>query len=60
MSGDDDAAMLPGDENPEWTAEEVQRARPALEVLTETFGASVAGKLLEGSGCAKEVSHDSQ
>src|SRR5260370_42704608 len=50
MSRDDDVATRPDDENPEWTAAEVKKAHPALEVLTETFGGSVAKKLRRGRG----------
>jgi hypothetical protein len=37
-----DAASQPDDENPEWMAEEFQKARPALEVIGEAFGAKAA------------------
>jgi uncharacterized protein (DUF4415 family) len=33
-------------ENPEWTAEDFARARPASEVLSEIFGADRAAELL--------------
>lgn len=34
------------DENPEWTAEEFAKAKPAAEVLPELFGARVAEEML--------------
>jgi uncharacterized protein (DUF4415 family) len=36
----------PDDENPEWTAEDFARARPAREVLTELFGAAATDRFL--------------
>ena len=33
-----DAASLPDDENPEWTAEDFRKARPALDVLSDVYG----------------------
>jgi uncharacterized protein (DUF4415 family) len=38
----DDAASRPDEENPEWTAEDFAKARPALEVLSEVFGEKAA------------------
>ena len=35
------------DENPEWTAADFARARPAAEVLREQFGAEAAAQLLK-------------
>lgn len=35
------------DENPEWTAEDFARARPAREVLREQFGDAVAAEMLK-------------
>ena len=35
------------DENPEWTAADFARARPAAEVLREQFSAEVAARLLK-------------
>lgn len=57
MSRDDDAASRPDDENPEWTANEVQQARPALEVLGKTFGPNVAEKLRRGRGRPRKPDH---
>lgn len=37
------------DENPEWTAEVLARARPASEVLPEIFGGKVAKTMLNAS-----------
>jgi len=34
-----------GDDNPEWTAEDFRRTRPALEVIGEVFGAEAAAAL---------------
>ena len=38
------------DENPEWTAEAMARAKPASEVLPEIFGAQVAKTMLKPRG----------
>ena len=38
------------DENPEWTAEDFARARPASEMLPEIFGAPVAKAMLKPRG----------
>lgn len=38
----DDAAARPDEKNPEWTREENREARPALEVVAETFGPEAA------------------
>ena len=38
------------EENPEWTAETLARARPASEVLPEIFGAQVAKTMLKPRG----------
>jgi hypothetical protein len=35
----DDAASRPDDENPEWTSKDFERARPALSLISESFGA---------------------
>jgi uncharacterized protein (DUF4415 family) len=37
-----DAASRPDDENPEWTAEDFRKARPALQVIGEVFGEKAA------------------
>jgi uncharacterized protein (DUF4415 family) len=38
------------DENPEWTAEDFAKARPASEVLPQIFCAKVAQKMLKPRG----------
>jgi uncharacterized protein (DUF4415 family) len=40
-------------DNPEWTAEDFRRARPAREVLPEIFGKKVAAKMLRPRGRPK-------
>jgi len=45
-----DPASRPDDENPEWMAEDFQKARPALEVIGEAFGAKAAEALRRGRG----------
>ena len=46
----DDPASRPDDENPEWTREEIEHARPALEVIAEIFGAPAADSIKRGRG----------
>jgi len=43
-------------ENPEWTAEDFRRARPAREVLPEIFGKAMARRLLRPRGRPKSAS----
>lgn len=38
------------DENPEWTAEDFAKARPASEVLPQIFGEKVAEEMLKPRG----------
>ena len=38
------------DENPEWTTEQIAKARPASEVLPELFGTQVAQEMLKPRG----------
>ena len=38
------------EENPEWTAEDFARARPASEVLPQIFGEKVAREMLKPRG----------
>jgi uncharacterized protein (DUF4415 family) len=38
------------DENPEWTAEDFAKARPAREMLPQIFGEEVAQKMLKPRG----------
>ncbi|MFN4087850.1 MAG: BrnA antitoxin family protein [Alphaproteobacteria bacterium] len=47
---DDEPASRPDDESPEWTAASVKTARPALDVVSEGFGAHVADGLRRGRG----------
>lgn len=46
----EDPASRPDDENPEWSAASVKRARPALDLMTEVFGGQVADDLRRGRG----------
>ena len=46
----DDPASLPDDENPEWTREEIRRARPAPDVMEEVFGATAAEDIRRSRG----------
>jgi uncharacterized protein (DUF4415 family) len=45
MNGDDKSRAA-DEENPEWTSDEVRRARPASEALPEIFGEKTARDLL--------------
>ena len=45
-----DRASRPDDENPEWTPEDLAKARPALEVLAEVFGPTAAESIRRGRG----------
>ncbi len=38
------------DDNPEWTVQEIARARPASEVLPKLFGANAAKDILKPRG----------
>lgn len=38
------------DENPEWTAKDFARARPARDVLPEIFDKAVANEMLKPKG----------
>lgn len=49
-SKEDEAASRPEDENPEWTEEEMRRARPALDVIAEVFGEKTADEFRRGRG----------
>lgn len=40
-------AELIDDDNPEWTAEDLAKARPAKEVLPAQFGAQMAEEMLK-------------
>lgn len=48
------AEML-DDDNPEWTAEDFSKARPATEVLPEIFSNAVADVMLKRGRPRKEV-----
>lgn len=48
-------ATRPDAENPEWTAEEFKRARPASEVLPELFGKRTADAMLKPRGRPKSA-----
>ena len=43
---DDDRASRPDTENPEWTAKDFAKARPASEVLAKYIGAAAAQELV--------------
>jgi uncharacterized protein (DUF4415 family) len=43
------------DTNPEWTAEQIAKARPASEVLHQIFGAQVAQEMLKPRGRPRAV-----
>ncbi len=43
-------ASQPDDENPEWTAQEIQQARPAADVLEAVFGPGTSKIVLRGRG----------
>jgi uncharacterized protein (DUF4415 family) len=47
---DNDAGSQPNDENPEWTTEEIAHASPALDVIGDIFGVSIAETLRRGRG----------
>ena len=38
------------EENPEWTAKQIAKARPASEVLPKIFGAQIAQEMLKPRG----------
>jgi uncharacterized protein (DUF4415 family) len=46
------------DDNPEWTAKDVARARPARDVLPELFGAQTAKAMLKPRGITIRLSPD--
>ena len=47
---DDDRASRPDDDNPEWTSEDIAKARPAMEVFTEVFGSEAAESIRRSRG----------
>jgi uncharacterized protein (DUF4415 family) len=48
--GKDDPASRPDEDNPEWTQEEMLRARPALAIVEQLFGPAAAESLRRGRG----------
>jgi uncharacterized protein (DUF4415 family) len=44
----DDPAAKPDKDNPEWTAAEIKKARPALDVVDEVFGKHASAQLRRG------------
>ncbi len=46
----DDPAAKPDKDNPEWTAAEIKKARPALDVVDEVFGKHASEQLRRGRG----------
>ena len=48
-------AELIDEENPEWTAIQIAKARPASEVLPEIFGAQVAQEMLKPGGSKSKL-----
>jgi uncharacterized protein (DUF4415 family) len=46
----DDPAAKPDKDNPEWTAAEIKKARPALDVVSEVFGKHASEQLQRGRG----------
>jgi uncharacterized protein (DUF4415 family) len=47
---DDDLASRPDQDNPEWTRDDVQEARPALDVIADVFGPAAAETIRRGRG----------
>lgn len=45
-----DPATRPDQDNPEWTAAEIKKARPALELVREVFGDKASAELRRGRG----------
>jgi uncharacterized protein (DUF4415 family) len=43
----DDSASTPDEENPEWTLEEVRRARPVLALFQEIYGEERGAEMLK-------------
>jgi uncharacterized protein (DUF4415 family) len=46
----DDPAERPDQDNPEWTAAEIKKAHPALDVVGEVFGKHASTELRRGRG----------
>ena len=52
----DDAASRPDDESPEWTRKDFERARPALHLVGEIFGAEAAQAIARRRGRPRKAS----
>jgi uncharacterized protein (DUF4415 family) len=52
----DDAASRPDDESLEWTREDFERARPALSLIGEVFGAEAAQAIARRRGRPRKMS----
>ena len=50
-----DRVSRPDAENPEWTPEDLAKARPALEVLADVFGPAAAEAIRRGRGRPAKV-----
>jgi uncharacterized protein (DUF4415 family) len=46
----DDPASRPDEDNPEWTRADMEKARPALDVVAEVFGEHASAELRRGRG----------
>lgn len=46
----DDRAVRPDEDNPEWTAADMKKARPALDLVKEVLGDHAASELRRGRG----------
>ncbi len=51
-----DAASRPDDESPEWTRKDFKRARPALALVGEVFGAEAAQAISQRRGRPRKAS----
>ena len=51
-----DAASRPDDESPEWTRKDFERARPALPLIGELFGAEAAQGVARRRGRPRKAS----
>jgi uncharacterized protein (DUF4415 family) len=49
-NGESNEASRPNDDNPEWSAQDFTRARPALDVVATAFGNAAADTLKRGRG----------
>jgi uncharacterized protein (DUF4415 family) len=45
-----DRTARPDEDNPEWTAADMKKARPALEMVGEVFGARAGAEVRRGRG----------